>query len=102
MIFVAATFRGSALTASCWTAILGAFLAKRHKTDGSLGRIGRRHQFAQSIKNLLDLGPRVAAKRVVCQGQRVGLAFQLVEAFGQVGVEHDAPPAQRQDAAADQ
>ena len=41
------------------------------------GGSGRRYQFAQRIKHLLELIACVAAERIVIEGQRFDLVFQL-------------------------
>ena len=63
--------------ASCPRGLLAAALVLGgDKPDGPLGRIGRRHEFAQGIEYMLELGPRVADEGVVAHGQGLGLVFQ--------------------------
>ena len=54
--------------------------------DRPLGRIGRRHEFAQGVEDLLQLIARVAAEGVVAHGQRLGLVFEFRQPLGQVTV----------------
>lgn len=65
---------------------LFARLIGEHKPNRPLRRLGRRHQFAQRIEDLLELGSCVAAEGVVLHGQRIGLHFKLAQALGQVAV----------------
>lgn len=57
-----------------------------HKPDGSLGRIGWRHEAAQSLKHLLELGAGVVVQGVMLLGQRLGLVFQLAQPLEQVAM----------------
>ena len=45
-----------------------ALVFRRDESDRPLGRIGRRHEFAQRIEDLLELGSCVAAEGVVVHG----------------------------------
>lgn len=58
----------------------------RNKPDRTLGRIGRSHEIAQGIEDLLELNTRISAEGVVPHGQRLGLLLQGVKPLGQVTV----------------
>jgi hypothetical protein len=57
--------------------ILAALILWADKPDRPLGRIGRCHEFAQGVEDLLELGAGVAAEDVVVHCKRLGLAFDL-------------------------
>lgn len=56
----------------------------RDEPDRPLGQFRQRHQLAQRIKHLLELGAGVAAKGVMLHRQQFGLVLQLVELLGLV------------------
>ena len=64
--------------------LLAAFVLGRDEPNRPLGQIGRRHQLAQRLEDLLEVIARVAAEGVVVHGQRLGLVFKLVQPFGNV------------------
>ena len=57
-----------------------------HKPNRPLGRLRWRHEFAQRIEHLLELGSRVAAEGVVTLAQRLGLVLKLGQPLGQIGM----------------
>lgn len=61
---------GSSLE-SCSRSLLAALVLGLDEPDRPLRRIGRRHEFAQCVEDLLELVARVAAEGVVAHGQGV-------------------------------
>ena len=77
------TVAGSSLEHCPATSLLALVLGA-DEPDRPLGRIGRRHEFAQGVEDLSELVAGVAAEGVVVLGQRFGLVFQLGQPLGQV------------------
>ncbi len=70
--------------------VLGRPIIGRHKADRALlDGFGRRHQFADGVKNLFQLHTGIMLESVVLQGHQLGLVLQVVEAQGQFLVRDD-------------